>query len=46
MFMLSYNRRTLRIRDTMRKHKDLEYNQLEAMVVYILRSQGCDLNDV
>ena len=39
--MLSYNRTALRIRDTMRKDKDLE---LEAMVVYILSSQGCDLN--
>lgn len=44
MFMLSYNRTALRIRDTKRKNKDLEYNQLKAMVVYILRSQGCDLN--
>ena len=43
MFMLSYNRTALRIRDTTRKHKDLEYNQHEAMAVYISKSRGCDL---
>ena len=44
--MLTYNRTALRIRDTMLKHKALEYNQLEAMAVYILRSRGYDLNDM